>query len=158
MPVRLLRAIKGLAPGAIYSGDDEGLLFSLGLADSNLASSLDYPTFTTDASVNDASRPIHTVSATAWLLGPADANRELRFTAATAVTVTVPSQLVVNLPNGIIATIRQDGAGQVTVVGASGVTVNSQAATAKTLGQFSVIQVEKIGPQTAEVFGSLAAS
>jgi hypothetical protein len=55
---------------------------------------------------------------------------------ATAVNITVPS----SLSTGFFTQIIQKGAGQVTVVGASGVTVNSAFGT-KTRAQFSAIGV-----------------
>jgi hypothetical protein len=153
--VRLLVATKGQAPNTIYLGDDGETLVAKGAADKQLAFSSDYSGFTTDASVSDASRSIHTTAETGWVVVPADRLREVRFTSANAITVRVPSQLQVDLPIGVIGTYRQDGAGAITFVGDSGVTVANApgASVAKTGGAGSVAILEKVGAQQVRLTG-----
>ena len=62
---------------------------------------------------------VKTVSATTYTVLDADNRYNLRFTAATAVTVTVPS----GLTHHFICSLRQAGLGQVTVSAGSGVTI-----------------------------------
>lgn len=156
--VRLRVAARGQAPGTIYLGDDGETLVAIGAADKQLAQSGDYSGFTTDSSVSDASRPIHATDATTWVVVPADRWREVRFVSGSAITLRVPSQLQADLPLGIIGTYRQDGAGQITVVGDNGVAVTSPTGVLKSGGNGSVVQLDKVAAQTVRLFGSVATS
>lgn len=62
---------------------------------------------------------------------------------ASAITVTIPKNSTLALPIGAECEIVQLGAGQITVAGASGVTVHSSS-TLKTRAQYSVIKVTQI--------------
>ena len=70
-------------------------------------------------------------SATSITLADADNNKVIRCTAATAVTITVPSTLVA----GFSCMVIQAGAGQVTFAAGSGATLNSFGNLLKTAGQ-----------------------
>lgn len=157
--VRLLVSTRGQAPNTIYLGDDGETLVASGAADKQLAQASDYAGFTTDGSIGDGSRAIHTVADTSWVVVPADRFREVRFTSGSAITLRVPSQLRADLPLGIIGTYRQDGAGQITVVGDAGVTVTPPAGVvAKSLAQGSMIQIDKVQAQSVRLLGTLATS
>lgn len=156
--VRLLVSTRGQAPNTIYLGDDGETLVAKGAADKQLALASDYAGFTTDGSISDASRAIHTTADTVWVVNPADRFREVRFVASGAITMRVPSQLQVDLPLGIIGTYRQDGAGQITVVGDTGVTLTSSSGFPKSGGNGAVFQLEKVSAQTVRMFGAVAAS
>lgn len=68
---------------------------------------------------------INTVASTSYTLLLTDINKEIQFTSGSAVTFTVPTQTNVNFPVGTEIILVQYGAGEVTVVGAGGVTINS---------------------------------
>jgi len=74
-----------------------------------------------------------------------------------AIAVTVPTNTSVAFPTGSRVTLIQLGAGQVTIAGASGVTVNSQGSKNKIAGQYGVAQLVKTATDTWVLFGNLAA-
>lgn len=74
-------------------------------------------------------------------------NKLVTYSNAAAIAVTIPLNSSVAFPTGTSINIAQTGAGQVTVSGASGVTVRSTGATAttpKTRAQYSAITCVKI--------------
>lgn len=94
---------------------------------------------------------------TARTLGAADINAHLVFSSASPVTVTVPANASVAFPVGSTIDMEQNGAGQVTVSGASGVTVNKPSAnSAATASRYSVIRLRKVAADAWTLFGDLA--
>ena len=90
-------------------------------------------------------------------LGLADINAHLVFSSAAAVTVTVPSNAVVAFPIGATVDIEQAGAGQVSLTGEAGVTLNRPAGrAAATAGQYAVLRLRKVAADTWTLFGDLA--
>lgn len=78
---------------------------------------------------------------------------------ASAQTYTVPLNSSVAFPTGSLVNLIQIGAGQVTVQGASGVTIASTGATAttpKTRAQYSVMTLIKAGTDTWYATGDIA--
>jgi hypothetical protein len=78
---------------------------------------------------------------------------------ASAQTYTIPLNSSVAYATGTLINLIQIGAGQVTVVGTSGVTLNSTGATSaqpKTRAQFSVITLMKAGTDTWYATGDVA--
>lgn len=74
-------------------------------------------------------------------------NKLVTYSNAAAIAVTIPLNSSVAFPIGTSINIAQTGAGQVTISGASGVTVRSTGATAttpKTRAQYSAITCVKI--------------
>lgn len=74
-------------------------------------------------------------------------NKLVTYSNAAAIAVTIPLNSSVAFPTGTSINIAQTGAGQVTISGASGVTVRSTGATAttpKTRAQYSAITCVKI--------------
>ena len=78
---------------------------------------------------------------TSYTFVAADANNTLvTLTNASAIAVTIPTNATTAFPVGTVLNFSQNGAGQVTVSGASGVTLTSVGATAttpKTRAQYS---------------------
>lgn len=74
---------------------------------------------------------------------------------AAGITVTVPTNASVAFPTGSRVTLIQLGAGQVTIAGSSGVTVNSQGAKLKITGQYGAAQLVKTATDTWVAFGNL---
>lgn len=84
-----------------------------------------------------------TITGTTYTLVLADAGKEKETTNAAAVTITVPTNASVAFPTGTIIGFCQYGAGQVTLVGASGVTLNARGGTLKSAGQYAEFQIRK---------------
>jgi hypothetical protein len=87
----------------------------------------------------------------------ADAGKVVRVDSATAADVTVPPNSSVAFTVGTVVNVRAVGAGQVTVVAGSGVTVN----TAETLvlsGQWSEVSLHKVGTDEWDLVGDVEAS
>lgn len=139
MTVRLTKPYNGLLAGDWYTGVDEATVVGNGGA------------------VDEAGGQFWTSVSTTHTLSARDAARDFQFLTPTAVTIRVPQQ-VDQLPYGVIATYRQSGAGQLTIVGDTGVTVTSPTGFAKTSGVGSVIQVTKTAAQSVTLIGGLATS
>lgn len=96
-------------------------------------------------------------AAAARTLGLADINAHLVFSSASAVTVTVPANASVAFPIGSTIDLEQTGAGQVSVAGEVGVTVNKPSGhTPATASQFAVVRLRKVALNTWTLFGELA--
>ena len=71
-----------------------------------------------------------------------DANKAVEVTTAGAVNLTIPTDASVSFPVGTVIEVDQMGAGKVTIVGASGVTVQSPV-TPTTRAQYSALLLRK---------------
>ena len=78
-----------------------------------------------------------------------DANKLISMSAATPVTLTIPTDIAAPLSEGTQIMITQYGIGQVTITGDTGVTVNSYGSAYKMVGQYSTAFVTK---QTTNVW------
>jgi hypothetical protein len=78
-----------------------------------------------------------TSSTTNYTLVRQDSGKFLNVNSGSAVTVTVPT----GLPTGFTVSLCQLGAGQVTVSGAVGVTINNRQTHTKTAGQYAVVSL-----------------
>jgi hypothetical protein len=101
---------------------------------------------------------LNTVSAqagTTYSLVKSDAGTMVSFTNSSAVTVTVPTEAsqVWTIGDGVV--LLQNGSGQVSVVGDSGVTVNT-AALAKSRTQYSTLSLVYLGSDTWILAGDTA--
>ena len=94
-----------------------------------------------------------------YTLAFADANATIAFNAATPVTLTIPTTATARFLGGTQIRVVQlsSTANQVTVAGASGVTVYSQGNKFKTNTQYSVIELTKIAFDTWVVSGDTVA-
>lgn len=88
-----------------------------------------------------------------YALTAADAGYEVLVNAATAAQITVPPDFGV----GSVALVRAVGTGQVTIAGASGVTLRT-ASTGKLRAQYSVAAVRLDSTAVAYVSGDLAST
>jgi len=79
----------------------------------------------------------------------------LQFSSASAITVTVPTNATVAFPVGTSITFVQNGAGQITVSPASGVTVNTPS-TLISRTQYSAIQITKLATDTWLLTGDMS--
>jgi hypothetical protein len=107
----------------------------------------------TMATVEDfTQKPTKTVSASTYTLLSTDKDLIIHFTHATGCTVTIPTSLPIN--NRYEG--KQRGDGQITFVGAGGVTVNVGASeTNKTLEKFSVWGLDCVATNEYDLFGKL---
>lgn len=76
-------------------------------------------------------------SGTTRTLSSSDTGKTIRFTSASAVTVTLPN----DLPVGFVCEIIQGAAGQVTFSAASGASINNRQSHTKTAGQYAAVRV-----------------
>ena len=100
--------------------------------------------------------PVRTssVSGTSYSFVLADNGKNVEFTNANAVAVTVPTNASVEFPVGTQITIVQVGAGQVTIQGDTGVTVNATPGS-KLRAQWSVGTLVKRATNTWLLYGDL---
>lgn len=91
----------------------------------------------------------------AYTLALADVGVEQVYSSATAGTFTVPTNAAAGVAVGASVPLRQTGAGQLTVVGAAGVTVNSRGAALKLAGQYAVAELRKVATDTWALYGDV---
>lgn len=111
--------------------------------------------------INDARQNItlNAQSGTTYTLVLTDNGRLVTVDNASPITVTIPLNSSVAFATGAIVNVQQIGAGQITVQGASGVTVTSTGATAttpKTRAQYSAISLVKTGTDSWTAIGDIA--
>jgi hypothetical protein len=98
---------------------------------------------------------VETVTATTYTIAATDDWHHKRFTNAAAIAVTVPDHATAAYPVGGRTRMTQAGAGQITLVAAPGVTLNSRGAALKSAGQMAVLEIEKIGTDEWDVLGDV---
>ena len=108
-----------------------------------------------DLSANKADKHpiIRTITGTTDTLVLTDDGKYLRYTNAAAVTATVPPNASVAFITGTVITMRQAGAGQVTLAAGAGVTLNGDL---KTAAQHASIQIIKVDTDVWDVIGGVA--
>ncbi|QDB74621.1 minor tail protein [Gordonia phage VanDeWege] len=109
-----------------------------------------------DASVLAAQLVTINAQTGAYTLVATDANKAVEVTSASAVNVTIPTNASVAFPIGTVIEVDQMGAGKVTIVGASGVTVQSAVATPTSRAQYSALVLRKRAADLWLVTGDLA--
>lgn len=118
------------------------------------------PTLNTPT-INDARQnlTLNAQTGTTYTLVITDNGRLVTLSNAAAITVTVPLNATVAYATGAIINVQQIGAGQVTIQGASGVTITSTGATAttpKTRAQYSAASIIKTGTDSWTVIGDIS--
>lgn len=105
--------------------------------------------------INDARQNItlNAQTGTTYTLALTDNGRLVTLDNASAITVTVPTNASVAFATGAIVNIQQVGAGQVTVAGAVGVTINATGT--KTRAQWSAASLVKTGTDTWTLIGDI---
>ena len=111
--------------------------------------------------INDARQnlTLNAQTGTTYTLVLTDNGRLVTLSNAAAITLTVPLNATVAYATGAIINVQQIGAGQVTIQGASGVTITSTGATAttpKTRAQYSAASIIKTGTDSWTVIGDIA--
>lgn len=107
--------------------------------------------------LNNPVIPINAQSGTSYTLVMEDMNKAVRLGNAGAITLTVPANATTAFPIGSVITIRQIGAGQVTVAGAGGVTINTPE-TLKLRTQWSTVSLHKVDTDAWDIMGDLEAA
>jgi len=118
------------------------------------------PTLNTPT-INDARQnlTLNAQTGTTYTTVLTDNGRLVTLNNAASITVTVPLNSSVAYATGAIINVQQIGAGQVTIQGASGVTITSTGATAtapKTRAQYSAASIIKTGTDSWTVIGDLS--
>ena len=105
-----------------------------------------------EGAVGDPPFVVEPYAGTARTLVAADKNKLIVCTSATAVTLTVAA----GLPANWKCDVMQDAAGQVTIVGAGGVTLRASDAKLKTSKEGAVIGIARIAADRIAVYGERA--
>ena len=98
---------------------------------------------------------VNTQTGTTYTLALSDATKMVTLSNAAGITLTVPTNATAAFPTGTQILLAQLGAGQVTIAGASGVTVNSNGSKLKLNGQYAVASIIKTGTDTWLAVGNL---
>lgn len=91
----------------------------------------------------------------AYTLALSDANKAVEVGSASAVNLTIPTDATVDFPVGTVIEVDQMGAGKVTIVGASGVTIQSAVTPPTTRTQYSAVVLRKRGANLWLVTGDM---
>jgi hypothetical protein len=94
---------------------------------------------------------------TAYTLVLGDAGKYVTLSNAAGITLTIPTNATVAFDVGTVVNVVQLGAGQVTIAGAGGVTVNSEGSKLKLKGQYAVASLLKTATNTWVALGNLSA-
>lgn len=94
---------------------------------------------------------------TTYTLALSDAGKVVELNNAAAITLTVPTNATVAFPIGTVIELWQQGAGQVTVAGAAGVTIRSTEAKLKLYGQYAAASLRKRATDEWVLVGDLVA-
>ena len=105
-----------------------------------------------DSSIQTLNVSINTQSGNNYTLVLADSNKYIRCTNGASVAVTIPTNATVAFAIGTVITLRQAGAGQITVSGA-GVTLNGNTKSAE---QHASLQLVKVDTDTWDIIGGIA--
>jgi hypothetical protein len=98
---------------------------------------------------------VRTQSGTTYTLVLGDAGDYIQTTSSTAVTITVPAQSSVTWAADTEIYFEQNNTGQITIAGASGVTVNSSE-TLKSFARYSVIALKRVAENVWTLTGERA--
>jgi len=97
-----------------------------------------------------------TPAGTAYTLQLSDASQCVVMTNSAACTLTIPNNTSVAFLGGTQILVRQGGAGAITIVGASGVTVDNPYSSFATAGTQAEVKLLKIAPNVWSVNGEVA--
>lgn len=100
-------------------------------------------------------RAVTSQSGTSYTGVLADGDSYIRFTNGSAVSFTIPANASVAYPVGTVIEVEQAGAGALTFVPDTGVTLNSRASDLTLAGQYAVAFAKKVATNTWTVNGDL---
>lgn len=84
-----------------------------------------------------------------------DVGVEHAYNSSSAGTFTVPTDASASIPIGATVPLAQLGTGQLTIAGASGVTVNARGGALKLAGQHAQAEIKKTGSNTWRLYGDI---
>lgn len=129
-------------------------------ADINAAAAIDQSkvaSLTTDlAAKADAALTLNAQTGTTYTLVLADAGKLVTLSNTSPITVTIPLNSSVAFPIGTQIGLLQINTGQVTVAGASGVTLRSYNSATKIIGNNGLAVAVKVGTDTWQLAGALS--
>jgi hypothetical protein len=98
---------------------------------------------------------VSTETGTSYTADIDDANAYIRFTSGSAIGFTIPPNSSVAFPVGTVIEVEQGGAGALSFVAGSGVTLNSRSSDLTLAGQYAVAFAKKVATDTWTVNGDL---
>ena len=108
------------------------------------------------AVADPSQRTVANITGTTYTPGISDAGKALVFTNSSAITLTIPAESSTNYTIGQTFLILQKGTGQVTVAGASGVTIHALSGNSKTSGQYAEARLIKTASNEWLLSGDLS--
>jgi hypothetical protein len=108
--------------------------------------------YVTGAEVRNRARATFTAQHT---LSLSDANKVVELNFSSGNNLIIPTNTAVAFPSGTIITLAQYGAGQVTIVADTGVTLRSSGGKTKTTGQYSVATLYKRDTNEWYLYGDI---
>jgi alpha-tubulin suppressor-like RCC1 family protein len=163
---------SGTSGKAIGAGVPAGIANNNVLTAKNSAASGEFARFTADGIEGRTASELRTdanlepqgellaqnaQTGTAYTLVLADKGKQVSLSNASAITLTVPTNASVAFPTLSRIELWQEGAGQVTVAAAGGVTIRSSGSKLKLAGQYSAAVLTKVGTDTWQLAGDIAA-
>lgn len=143
--VATFSAIPAFVPaGVLYVAQDTGLLYAGTGASTGASVTL----------ISSTAVAVNTQVGTTYTAALADDGQLVTMSNASACTFTIPTNVAVPFPVGAMLTIQQLGAGQITVVGSGGVTVNTPS-TSTARAQYSTISAVQVAANTWVLGGDL---
>lgn len=104
---------------------------------------------------SDFNYSINTQSGTSYTLALSDFGNLIKFTNSGSVTLTVPPDSSVSFQVGDVVELMLDSIGTVTVVGGSGVTVNSETGSATITSRYTITRLVKMASNSWILSGAL---
>ena len=120
-----------------YNNAGGTTLGSSAISDDGTTVSINNPVTLNNKTIAGGSAAVNAITATTYSLVQADNGKVITMNNASAITLTIPSGLTA----GFNCMIVQYGAGTVTIVGASGVTVVNRSNYNKTGGQYAIVTI-----------------
>lgn len=102
-----------------------------------------------------AANTVSSQTGTSYTAVLADADTYIRFSNAGAVSFTIPPNSSVAFPIGTVIEVEQAGAGALSFVAGSGVTLNSRSSDLTLAGQYAVAFAKKVATDTWTINGDL---
>jgi hypothetical protein len=98
---------------------------------------------------------VDVIAGSSYTIAATDPWRHKRFTNSALVTLTIPTNATAAYPIGGRTRITQAGGGQVQLVAAGGVTLNSRDGALRSTAQNAVFEIEKVGTDEWDLLGDL---
>lgn len=140
----------------VGTGDETYEAVSVGVDGLVLGASSSSPAGVAWINPGDAAPIVIDTKTSSYTLVLSDAGKNIEFNSASATTLTVPTNAAVAFPVGTALLVTQVGAGQVTIAGASGVTIQSSYSRTKLSAQYAQASLIKRATNTWLLAGNLS--